>query len=134
MKRVPSPKGPGVGSDDPSGPHRPQQHRGTERIGRLDRPGSEWRDRPAQQQAVPDRGVLYRTGASMTYLRITFRGSLALFGVALGLIGTAGVASADDAAPAPDEGSVVVTIAQEDGAEIGENPVFIERPAPRPDP
>lgn len=71
----------------------------------------------------------------MSYLRSTFRGSLALFGVALGLIGTAGVASADEAAPAPsdEEAAVVVTAAQEDDAEIGDG-LFIERPAPRPDP
>ena len=71
----------------------------------------------------------------MKHLRSTFRGSLALFGVALGLIGTAGVASADEAAPAPsdEEAAVVVTTAQEDDAEIGDG-LFIERPAPRPDP
>jgi hypothetical protein len=81
----------------------------------------------------------------MSYLRNTFRGSLALFGVALGLIGTAGVASADDAAPTPADDSAAVvaseqeasvkvsTSAQEEDAEIGDG-LFIERPAPRPDP
>lgn len=80
----------------------------------------------------------------MSYLRSTLRGSLALFGVALGLIGTAGVAAADDAAPTPaddsaamvaseEEASVEVAAAQEEDAEIGEG-LFIERPAPRPDP
>ena len=69
----------------------------------------------------------------MSYLRSTLRGSLALFGVALGLIGTAGVASADDAAPTSEEDAVVVTAAQEEEAEIGDG-LFIERPAPRPDP
>lgn len=80
----------------------------------------------------------------MSYLRSTLRGSLALFGVALGLIGTAGVAAADDAAPTPaddsaavvaseEEASVEVSSAQEEDAEIGDG-LFIERPAPRPDP
>ncbi len=81
----------------------------------------------------------------MTYLRSTFRGSLVLFGVALGLIGTAGGASAQDAAPAPADDSAHVTVApdeeatvgkasaQEDDAQIGDG-LFIERPAPRPRP
>ena len=81
----------------------------------------------------------------MTYLRSTLRGSLALFGVALGLIGTAGVAAADDTAPAPaddsahvavapeEETSVETSAAQEDDAVIGEE-LFIERPAPSRDP
>lgn len=82
----------------------------------------------------------------MTYLRSTLRGSLALFGVALGLIGTAGVAAADDTAPttagdsahvtvAPEEeASVGASAAQEDDAQIGGEPLFIERPAPTRDP
>lgn len=80
----------------------------------------------------------------MTYLRSTLRGFLALFGVALGLIGFAGVAVADDAAPAPaddsapapapeEETSAEVSTAQEDDAQIGEE-LFIERPAPSRDP
>ena len=81
----------------------------------------------------------------MTYLRSTFRGSLALFGVALGLIGTAGVASAQEAATAPaetsdhsvvaaeDEASVGSSSAQDEDAQIGDS-FFVERPAPRPDP
>ena len=80
----------------------------------------------------------------MPYLRSTLRGSLALFGVALGLIGTAGVASADDA-PAPaedsahvavdpgDEATVETSAAPEDDAEIGDG-LFMERPAPGRDP
>ena len=78
----------------------------------------------------------------MTYLRSTLRGSLALFGVALGLIGTAGGAAADDAAPADDSAHIVVateeeasvgtSAAQDEDAEIGDG-LFIERPAPRPD-
>ena len=82
----------------------------------------------------------------MTYLRFTLRGFLALFGVALGLIGFAGVAAADDAAPAPaddsahvavapeEETSVEVSAAQDDDAQIGGEPLFIERPAPTRDP
>jgi len=81
----------------------------------------------------------------VTYLRSTLRGSLALFGVALGLIGTAGVAAADEAATtsaddsahvtvAPEaEASVEVSAAQEDDAQVGEG-LFIERPAPTRDP
>jgi hypothetical protein len=52
-----------------------------------------------------------------SYLRSILRGSLALFGVALGLIGFAGVASAQEA----------------NDANIGDG-LFIERPAPSPDP
>ena len=52
-----------------------------------------------------------------SYRRSIVRGSLALFGVALGLIGFAGVASAQDASDAT----------------IGDG-LFLERPAPSPDP
>jgi hypothetical protein len=64
----------------------------------------------------------------LTYLSSTFRGTLVLFGVALGLIGTAGVASAQEAAP-----TATAASAQDEDASIGDG-LFIERPAPRPDP
>ena len=52
----------------------------------------------------------------------SIRGLVLAFGVALGLIGTAGAASAQEAPPASDN-----------EATIGEA-YFVERPAPRPDP
>jgi hypothetical protein len=80
----------------------------------------------------------------VTYRNRILRGSLVLFGVALGLIGTAGGASAEEAAPAPVDDSAHVRVADEptiveassapgDDAQIGDG-LFIERPAPRPDP
>jgi hypothetical protein len=56
-------------------------------------------------------------------LKRSIVGSLASFGVALVLISTAGAASAQEAPSAPSSGD----------AAIGD-PVYVERPAPRPDP
>lgn len=64
----------------------------------------------------------------MTYLHRSIRGSLALFGVALGLIGTAGAATAQEA-----ESTVAESSAQAEDAQIGE-PLAIDRPAPRRNP
>ena len=57
------------------------------------------------------------------HLKRSILGSLASFGVAFVLISTAGAASAQEAPTAPSS----------DEATIGE-PLFVERPAPRPDP
>ncbi len=64
----------------------------------------------------------------MTYLQRSIRGSLALFGVAIGLIGTAGAATAQEAEPTVAESS-----AQAEEPQIGES-LVIDRPAPRRNP
>lgn len=77
----------------------------------------------------------------MSYFTRSIRGSLAVFGVAVGLIGTAGAASAQEATPASedsavvaeDEAAVASSSAQGEEANVGDA-LLIERPAPRPDP
>ncbi len=79
----------------------------------------------------------------MKHLNRNIRGSLVLFGVALGVIGTAGAASAQEAPPAADGsthasvaddgGTVESSSAQDDEAEVGQ-PLLLERPAPRRNP
>ena len=81
----------------------------------------------------------------MSFVRNILRGSLLSSGVALGLIGFAGGASAQEATPLPADDPVPVIVtsgeavdvgassAQDDEAEIGDG-LLIERPAPRPDP
>jgi len=58
----------------------------------------------------------------------SIRGSLALFGVAIGLIGTAGAATAQEA-----DSTVVEFSAQAEDAQIGDS-LVIDRPAPRRNP
>lgn len=64
----------------------------------------------------------------MTLFHRSIRGSLALFGVAIGLIGTAGAATAQEAEPTVAESS-----AQAEEPQIGES-LVIDRPAPRRNP
>src|SRR5687768_478566 len=63
----------GVGSVDPGRPHRPHLPDGTRRqSGRLDGPGSEWRDRPDQHEATGSaRSPLYLDGSATPSCRTT---------------------------------------------------------------
>src|SRR4051794_40498995 len=98
---------------------------GTERSGRLDRSGSEWRDRPAQQRGIRGPGALLPDGSAVNHPKRTIiRGLVLSFGVAVGLISTAGAAWAQEAPSSPPSS---------DGANVGEA-LLVERPAPRPDP
>src|SRR3954454_353234 len=98
---------------------------GTERSGRLDRSGSEWRDRPAQQRGVRSPDALLPDGSAVNHpKRNITRGLVLSFGVAVGLITTAGAAWAQEAPSSP---------SSSEDAGIGEA-LLVERPAPRPDP
>src|SRR5437764_10541544 len=98
---------------------------GTERSGRLDRSGSEWRDRPAQQWGIRGPGALLPDGSAVHHPKHhLIRGLVLSFGVAVGLISTAGAAWAQEAPSSP---------SSSDGANVGEA-LLVERPAPRPDP